>query len=287
MKVAICGYSGLIGQAVTDMFGAHGHQVIAITRRDLAQGVEYLRQMLSSTDVVINLAGAPILTRWTKRGKKQIYDSRILTTHLLTETVNSMVLPPSVFISASAVGIYNNLDVHDEFSLNYADDFLSEVCQAWETEALKLKSDKSRLVILRFGVVLSCKGGALKQMLLPFRLGLGGRIGSGKQDFPWVHINDVTAAIYWVTQNTIAKGIYNLTAPGLVSNEVYTKALANTISRPAFFPIPTWALKMVFGEASDVLVSGQHVVPQRLLADGFTFSFPLIQDALGDLLKRR
>lgn len=287
MKVAICGYSGLIGQAVAGLFGAQGHQVIAIKRRDLAQGVEHLRQMLSGTDVLINLAGAPILRRWTKSGKKQIYDSRILTTRLLTETVNSMVLPPSVFISASAVGIYNNIDVHDEFSSNFAGGFLSEVCQAWEAEALQLKPGKSRLVILRLGVVLSSKGGALKQMLLPFRMGMGGRIASGKQAFPWVHINDVTAAMFWAAQNPIAKGIYNLTAPGLVTNEVYTKALANTINRPALLPIPVWALRLVFGDASDVLVSGQHVVPQRLLADGFVFSFSLIHDALGDLLKRR
>ena len=279
MRVAICGITGLIGKAVKTALQAEGYIVVGISRQDLASGIGHLQQLLHGTDAVLNLAGSPIITRWSKANKKRIYQSRIDTTRLIVEAVNGLTSPPKDFISASAVGIYDAVNVHDEFSFNYSSDFLSNLCRDWEHEALKLNADKVRLSIFRFGVVLSASGGALKQMLQPFKLGIGGRIGSGDQFFPWIHLDDVVRAVVGGITIPRASGVYNLVAPEVLTNKQFTQKLAKAMHRPAFMLVPTWALQLLLGEGAKALTSGQQVIPHRLLADGFEFSYPTLNSA--------
>ncbi len=280
MRVAICGITGLIGQAVKTSLQSEGYIVVGVSRQDLASGTDHLQKLLHGTDAVVNLAGAPIITRWTESNKKKIYHSRIDTTRLLVEAINALSSPPKDFVSASAVGIYDDVNVHDEFSTSYSSDFLSKVCREWENEALKVNAEKVRLSIFRLGIVLTASGGALEQMLLPFKWGMGGRIGSGKQFFPWIHLEDVVRAIVGGITIPRASGVYNLVAPELVTNQQFTRQLSKMLRRPAFMTVPEWALKLVFGEGATALTSGQQVIPQRLLADGFEFSYPSLNSAL-------
>lgn len=286
MRVVICGITGLIGKAVKTALESEGFIVVGISRKDLAAGSGHLQKILHGSDAVVNLAGAPIITRWSKANKAKIYHSRIDTTRLLVEAINGLSSPPKDFISASAVGIYDEVNVHDEFSSNFSSDFLSTVCRDWEHEALKLNADKVRLSIFRFGVVISASGGALRQMILPFKLGLGGKIGSGEQYFPWIHLDDVVKAVVGGITIPRASGVYNLVAPEVLTNRQFTKVLAKTLKRPAFLMVPQWVLKMVFGGGAKALTSGQQVIPQRLLADGFEFSFPTMVQALNREFKR-
>lgn len=287
LRVAICGISGMIGTAVEQALLAQGHAVTGIGRSDLNAGKAHLQEKLKGCDALINLAGASILTRWTASAKERIYNSRIASTRSLVEAINGMEAPPSDFISASAVGIYDQINVHDEFSLNYSNDFLARVCRDWEKEALRVDAQRVRLSIFRLGLVLSTRGGALKQMLLPFKLGLGGRIASGRQYFPWVHLNDVVEAIVGGVCIPRASGVYNLVAPEILTNRTFTRKMAEVLKRPAFLMVPEWALKLIFGEGASVLSTGQQVIPQRLLADGFAFRFPGLDQALEFELQKR
>ncbi len=280
MRVAICGITGLIGKAVQSALQSEGFIVVGISRQDLASGTGHLQKLLHGTDAVVNLAGSPIITRWSKANKHRIYHSRIDTTRRLVEAVNGLSSPPKDFISASAVGVYDAVNVHDEFSFNFSSDFLSTVCRDWEHEALKLNADRVRLSIFRLGVVLSASGGALNQMLLPFKMGIGGKIGSGRQFFPWIHLDDVVKAVVGGITIPRASGVYNLVAPEVITNKQFTQKLAKTLHRPAFMTVPVWALKMVLGEGAKALTSGQQVIPQRLLADGFEYSYPTLNNAL-------
>lgn len=287
LRVAICGISGMIGTAVEQALLAQGHAVTGIRRSDLNAGKAHLQEKLKGCDALINLAGASILTCWTASAKERIYNSRIATTRSLVEAINGMEAPPADFISASAVGIYDQINVHDEFSLNYSNDFLARVCRDWEKEALRVDAQRVRLSIFRLGLVLSTRGGALKQMLLPFKLGLGGRIASGRQYFPWVHLNDVVEAIVGGVCIPRASGVYNLVAPEILTNRTFTRKMAEVLKRPAFLMVPEWALKLIFGEGASVLSTGQQVIPQRLLADGFAFRFPGLDQALEFELQKR
>lgn len=282
MKVAICGITGLIGKEASVYFKSLGYEVFGLGRSDLKKGVNHLQTVLSGTDVLINLAGAPILKRWTNKWKREIYNSRIDTTRMLVTAINGMAQPPGVFISSSAVGIYDAINVHDEFSANLDHGFLGTLCQDWEAEALKANPGM-RKVILRLGVVLSARGGALKQMLVPFKLGLGGTIGNGQQAFPYIHISDLVKAFSWIVETPLAEGIYNMVSPQLVTNREFTKSLAKALHRWAPFTIPAFALKLIYGQAAQTLVKGQFVVPQRLLSDGFLFQFPALDAALTEL----
>jgi uncharacterized protein (TIGR01777 family) len=286
LKVAICGATGLIGRSLGSEIRSQGGTLVPIGRKDLQLGLYHLMGCLESVDVVVNLAGTPIMGRWTPRRKQDILSSRIQTTRLLVAAINKMERAPSVFISSSAVGIYNNFDVHDEFSSQFANDFLSDVCQYWEQEAFKLDASRVRLSIFRFGVVLASGNGALKHMLLPFRFGMGGVIGSGKQMFPWIHITDVVNAIVWAIHTPEVKGIYNVVAPQIINNKEFSMTLGAVLNRPVVFSIPLWLLRLFFGEGAGILVEGQQVIPHRLLADGFKFSFPVLEQALFNILKR-
>jgi uncharacterized protein (TIGR01777 family) len=279
MKIAICGITGLTGRATSQFFTEMGYEVVGIGRSDLAQGIDNLKQILTGAHALINLAGAPILKRWTQKWKKEIYNSRIETTRLLVTAMNGMSYPPKVFISSSAVGIYDDKNSHNELSENFSDDFLANVCKDWEAEAIKVKPSV-RVFIFRLGVVLSTKGGALQKMILPFKLGVGGTIGSGKQYFPFVDISDVTRSFKWALDTETANGVYNLVAPQIITNKHYTTQIAKWLHRPAFFTLPAIALRLMYGEASNILITGQRVHPERLLNQGFVFQFPTLELAL-------
>lgn len=283
--VAIAGASGLIGNRLTKNFESKNWNVIPLGRRDFSGKIQWLVQKIEQADVLINLAGAPIIKRWTKKHKENIYNSRILTTRKLVEAIALSNKKPSVFISASAVGIYDQECVQDEHSNQFAGDFLSKVCIDWEAEAEKASS-LTRLAIIRLGIVLAREGGALKTMLPIFKLGIGGKISSGAQPFAWIHIADVVNAVDFIITNDHAKGVYNLVAPGLINNRQFTVALGKVLKRPTWFTIPSFALRILFGEAAITLTGGQKVVPMRLEKQGFRFEFPEINQALANLVAR-
>jgi uncharacterized protein len=283
MKAAITGGTGFIGTQIVQHLQSQGYEVILIGRNDITGETSLLKDKLKDVALVINLAGAPIVKRWTEDYKNNIYHSRIVTT---TNLVYALDLKSTkLFISASAVGIYSGDRVQTENNFDYAGDYLALVCNDWEQEALQAK-DTIRTVIFRFGMVLG-NGGALHKMLPLFKLGIGGVIGNGKQAYSWVHIKDVIEAISFVNNHEECNGIYNLTSPYPVTNRIFTKTLAETLKRKAFFPIPVFVLKMIYGEGSIALINGQTVIPERLLNQGYKFQFPDLKEALEDIVGRR
>jgi uncharacterized protein (TIGR01777 family) len=284
MNVAISGITGLIGRALHDRMIGNGHRVTRLSRDDFKLSRAHLAQKLEGIDAVVHLSGAPILKKWTPQYKRIIYSSRVDSTSRLVSAINDMEKPPGVFVSASAVGIYDTFEVHDEYSTVYADDFLGNLCVDWEGEALKVDTSRVRLSIIRLGMVLSTSAGALKKMLLPFKLGLGGKIGDGLQPMPFIHIDDLTRAVDWIINNKNAKGIFNMVAPHMISNLEFTKALAAILHRPALFTIPEFALKLLYGETSGVLIKGQKVISKRLAEEGIQFNNTDIHSTLSNLL---
>ncbi len=285
MNIAISGATGFIGSALSETLKEHGHSVTALTREDFSGGVNHLIQKLEGVHGVVNLAGAPILKRWTDAWKLTIYQSRVETTSLLVAAINGLEKAPKVFISTSATGIYDAVEVHDEFSTSFAKDFLGEVCTDWESEAMKVDRREVRLVILRLGIVLARQGGALKQMLLPFKLGLGGKLGDGLQAMPFIHLHDLVNGIEWALTTYGKKGIFNMVAPQIISNSQFTRLLAKALHRPAFMQVPQFVLKVLYGEGALVLTGGQKVVSARLKQEGFAFKFPDMESALKALFK--
>jgi uncharacterized protein len=237
-------------------------------------------------DVVFNLAGDSVASgRWTAAKKKMIRDSRELGTRHLVEALRQLQNGPRVLVSASATGWYGNRgdDVLDE-SQPAADDFLGQVCVAWEREAQAAAEFGMRVVCIRTGIVLGREGGALKKLLPPFRLGLGGRLGSGRQWMPWIHIDDLAALYLFAAENTAVSGPMNGTAPNPVTNKQFTKDLAAALHRPAIFPVPYLALRVGLGEFARVLFDSQRAVPKTALADGFQIKYPELPGALTAIL---
>ncbi len=258
MKVAIAGSSGFVGSYLKKIFD----DFIAIDRKDT---VEEIVNKLDGVDVVINLAGASILKRWTKSYKKTLYSSRIDTTKKLTQAINQSNIKH--FISTSAIGIYG-------------DDFLTTVTKDWEAEALKSSKPTT---ILRFGIILGEGGGALHNMLMPFKLGLGGKIGDGKMVMSWIDIDDLLGIYKFVIENKLY-GTFDATAPKPVSNAELTKALGSVLKRPTIFPMPEFVLKLIYGEASSTLVSSIEVYPKALLDAGYKFKYEDIKSSLEHIL---
>lgn len=281
MKIAISGAGGFIGTALTRYLEEKGHEVFPVSRTRLQLGVDQLAGFLEGMDAVINLAGYPVVSRWTEKNRRLIYDSRILTTQILAKAIQQAKQPPSVFISASAIGIYKSPGRHTEDSLEFDSGFLGDVCRDWEAEAGKARC---RVVTIRTGIVLGKGGGALKSMLLPFRLGLGGPIASGSQGFSWIHLTDVLGAIYHLLRQEELKGVFNLTAPEPVSNKVFAVTLGRLLHRPSFLPTPAFVLKMIYGKGADALTQGNFVLPARLLASGYKFQYPDVEKALKAIL---
>jgi len=282
MNIAISGSGGFIGKQLASYFQAKGIDVRSILRIDEGTSVEEITRQLSGVDVVINLAGAPIVGRWTKRYKKTLLDSRIITTRKIVEVISLMEKKPELLISASAVGIYSQQGEQTEYKFRASDNYLGEICTAWETEAKKAVP-LTRVAIARFGIVLGKDGGALKRILPLFRLGLGGKIASGKQGFSWIHVYDVIHAMEFIIEKPKLSGEFNFTAPNIVNNSKFTLVLAKMLGKRAVFAVPTFALKLLFGEGSIALTGGQFALPKHLVDEGFQFSFPDLESALDDI----
>ena len=282
MIIAITGAGGFIGKQLTAFFQAQGTEVRNIPRIQVATAAVEIAGLLDGVDVIINLAGAPIIGRWTKAYKKTLFDSRISTTRMIVEAIGLMDKKPGLLISASAIGIYSQEGEQTEKKFLKADDYLGVICSAWEQEAKKAVPF-TRVVIARFGIVLGKDGGALTRMIPLFKSGLGGKIATGRQGFSWIHINDLLKAVQFIIDNRNLSGEFNFTAPEVVDNSKFTRVLSKIVKRPAFFAVPAFALKLLFGEGAIAITGGQFAPPKHLLGEGFQFRFPGLQEALKDI----
>ena len=294
MRIALTGSSGLIGTALRKRLEAVGHEVVPLVRGTADQPAAtwhppsgWVRPgVLDGVDAVINLGGASIGSgRWTAARRRDLRASRIETTKLLAAQIDAMPNRP-LLMNASAVGYYGNRasEVLDE-DAGRGTGFLADLTADWENAATDDRAADSRTAILRFGVVLSRHGGALPRMLLPFRIGLGGRLGNGRQWMSWVSLDDATGAIQHVLEGGLT-GTFNVTAPNPVTNREFTRVLARTLHRPALFPVPPLALRALLGEAADeLLLASQRAVPARLQASGFIFQHANVETALASALK--
>lgn len=286
MKIAIAGASGMIGSALYDYLSQKGHTMVAI-KRNAGDGshpfIGIDPDYLSEFDAVINFAGENIAgKRWTEDQKKAILDSRVKTTTFLAEQLKKTQSKPKVFINASAIGYYGNRQSEslDENSSN-GSGFLPEVCRKWEECADLAARPGLRVVKTRLGVVLGKNGGALGKMLLPFQMGAGGILGSGKQYMSWVDIHDVVRAFEYILENESIEGVVNLTAPQPVTNAEFTSAMGKALHRPTVLPAPAIALKIVLGDmAQEMLLEGQKVLPKKLTESGFKFEYPNVLASL-------
>lgn len=285
MKIAISGSYGYIAQNLIPELEAANHGITRIQRSELVD-VDQLTNKLSDVDVVISLAGAPILQRWTEANKNEILRSRIDSTQNIVHVINRLPLEhrPGLFISASAIGIYSPNTVHNEESTSFSNDFVAEVVKSWENASDELNPEV-RKVIFRIGLVLGKDAKTIESLVPLIKLGLGGKIGSGKQPFPFIHISDAISAISWSIENKNARGIYNLVAPENIDNKTFTKTLAESLNRPAIFTVPEFILKLTLGEASVLLLQSPQVNPERLLNEGFTFNFPDIKSCINEIVQ--
>lgn len=284
MKIAISGANGYIAQNLIRKLKVSNHEIVTITRNELYD-IPDLTEKISGSDAVIHLAGAPILCRWTKTNKAEILKSRTESTRNIIRVINQLpgINRPQTFISASAIGIYSSDVNHTEVSTSFSDDFIGEVVKQWEHSSSEL-TDSVRKIIFRIGLVLGKEAKTMKQLLPVFKLGLGGRIGSGKQPFPFVHIDDVTHAFLWAIQNPESNGIYNLVAPQNITNAQFTNELSKMLHRRAIFAVPEFILKIVYGEAASLVLQSPVVYPKRLLNSGFMYIYPDIQSSLNEII---
>lgn len=308
MHIVLTGATGFLGRPLVRQLAADGHTALLLARsgktRDGVPPDEQVRtitwtpddppgallQALDGADAVINLAGEPMAgRRWTDAQKRRIRDSRIRTTQVLAATIAGMSNPPATFISGSAIGYYGLLGAEpiDE-SAPAGDDFVARVCRDWEAAATIARSARTRVVLLRTSLVLHPGGGALQQMLTPFRLGVGGPLGSGRQYWSWIHRQDWIDLVRFLLVSPHADGPVNASAPSPVTNAEFSRALGRVLHRPAFLPAPAFALRLLFGEMADaMLLGGQRVMPVAATALGFVFRHPRLDGALRDLLSTK
>ncbi len=302
-RIVMTGATGLIGRKLAARLIERGDEVILLgrniesLRRAVPDAGDYLPWSGTMTDGpwaaaidgaygVINLAGAPVASRWSEEQKKRIYDSRVLGTRNIVNAIAGASHKPVVLVNGSAVGYYgtSEKELFTERS-GAGDDFLAKICLEWEEEAKRGEESGVRVVLLRTGIVLDPDGGALGKLLPTFRLFLGGTLGNGKQWFPWIHRDDELEMILWALDNEKVNGAINGVAPGIVTNKEFSDVLGEVLHRPAIFPVPAFALKLVFGDGAAALTEGQHVVAERARQLGYRFLHPELRDALRDLLK--
>jgi hypothetical protein len=290
MKILITGGTGFIGTPLSQELRNSRHTVVVTTRRQ-SDSKEKLTwnppdlissDVISAFDAVINLAGEPIAPgRWTKERKERILTSRISTTRALFDSIKNAKKKPKTLISASAIGYYGaHGDEHLTEDTAPANDFLADVCKQWEAEALRAKEFEVRVVVVRIGGVLESDGGALPQMMVPFKFFVGGPLGSGKQWFSWIHRDDVVGIIKFALDNDNISGPVNATAPNPVTNTEFSAALGKALKRPSWLAVPGFILRLTLGELGNVLLTGQRVFPEKALKAGYQFKYTAVKDAL-------
>lgn len=297
MKILLTGSTGLVGSALIPSLKAQGHQVIRLVRstpQDRNGEVYWdpLKGTLSAGDLegidaVVHLAGESIAEgRWSEEKKKRIRESRVKGTTLLSETLAKLKEKPQVLVSASAIGFYGSRGEEKLTEQSASgEDFLAEVCRAWELSTQAAAQGGTRVVNLRFGVILSREGGALSKMLTPFRLGAGGKLGDGEQFMSWIAIDDVVGAILHALERDDLRGPVNVVAPNPVTNQEFTRTLGGVLSRPTILSMPAFAVRLMFGEMGDATVlASQRVEPLRLKETGFVFKYPELEGALKHVL---
>ncbi len=299
MKILVSGSHGLVGKALINSLRSDSHEIVRLVRGKPSSAAEIEwhpnegrldAATLEGVDAVVHLAGESIASgRWTDEKKRAIRDSRVKGTALLSDALARLSRPPSVFVSASAIGYYGNRG--DELLTEKSapgDDFLANVCVEWENATIPTIEKGIRTVHARFGIILDANEGALGKMLTPFRMGIGGRIGDGKQWMSWIDIEDVVSGLKSLIENSSVNGPVNFVAPNPVMNAEFTKTLGRVLSKPTLFPVPAFGARLAFGEMGDaLLLSGQRVRPSVLEEKGFVFRWPLLEDALRHLLARR
>jgi uncharacterized protein (TIGR01777 family) len=300
MRLLISGGTGMIGTLLVTRLLEKGHEISILTRKNRENNnlsnLRYLYwdgsslgdwcEQINHVDAIINLAGENIgLKRWSDKRKQQITESRINAGRILTEAIKKATNYPKVFVQASAIGYYGTKvpGILTEESPN-GDDFLADLSQKWERSSYEIESLGIRRIVIRTGVVLSKNDGALNRMLLPFKLFVGGPIGSGRQIISWIHPEDEIAAIEFLLEKEETSGAYNLTAQESISNAAFGRLLAKTIHRPYWFPVPGMALRLLLGEMSTLVLNGQNVAPKRLIEAGFQFKFGQLNGALKNLM---
>ena len=281
MRIAIAGYKGFIGGNMKEYFSSNE---LVLLRRDEVYGrTEDLAKKLEKVDVVLNFAGYPVLKRWSGKNRKRIEDSRILFTKKLVYAINTMEQPPGQFVCASAIGIYSYGECHDEKSQKYGSGFLASVVQRWESSLKDLKPGVV-VSIIRIGLVTGNDGGAFPRLKKLTKWGLGAILGSGKQFYSFVHIEDLMRGVDFIISHQL-EGVFNLTTSNPVTNETFTGKLATMMHRPLIFWIPGFVMRLVYGESAQILIQGHKVLPVALKEKGFTFTFENIEEVYRDLLR--
>jgi uncharacterized protein (TIGR01777 family) len=297
MQVVIAGGSGFLGSALRARLRADGHAVAVLTRRPRPAAQDEISWMpdgtagpwsgaLDGIDAVVNLAGEGIADeRWTEPRKQALRDSRLLSTRSIVAAVAAAAQPPRALVSGSAVGYYgpHGDEIVTEDTPPGAD-FLAHLCVEWEREAMPAATH-TRVAVARTGLVLHPRAGALRQMLLPFRFGVGGRLGSGTQYMPWIHVDDWVDLVMWLIADARAQGPFNVTAPHPVTNQQFTTTLARVLNRPALLPVPAFGLQLIVGELAHSILTGQRAIPARAQEMGFSFRYAELEAALHALLK--
>lgn len=286
-KVIILGASGFIGQALRKYFFSKGYEVVGFSRR-VSEGIHYWNPekeeievaLLEDADLVINLAGESIFGRWNRSKKERVYESRVHTSHFIVKCLTSLKKRPKLYIAASAMGYYGNESAKEVTEKSgCGQGYLAELCYAWEESARPLEK-YMRICFARFSLILGEEGGILKRMLLPFKLGIGGKLASGEQWMSWMAIDDLVRAMEHLLFHEEIEGAVNFSSPYPVKNNQFTKSLARWVRRPAFCTLPKLLLQLLFGEAAEVYLGSLQVKPVRLLESGFVFEYPSLESAL-------
>ncbi len=297
MRITLIGASGFLGGSIVRKLGAEGHQLHLVGRKrpaELAEGIEFSAwpeeadepppDALAGAEAIVNLAGEPVAQRWTPEVMKRIRLSRVDRTLQLAEALAGQPSRPAVYVAASAIGFYGP---RGDEALNEASPpgrgYLADVCVEWERAAEFVETLGVRTVKLRIGIALGAGGGALKEMAPPFRAGVGGKLGSGKQWMSWIHSDDVAGLVSFALAHNAASGAWNATAPHPVTNAEFTKALAKALHRPALFTVPEFALRLKYGDMAGVMMASQRVLPEAALRAGYTFLYPELPAALASL----
>ncbi|MGE7934724.1 TIGR01777 family oxidoreductase [Viridibacillus arvi] len=297
MKIAIAGGTGFVGRELTKLLQQQGHDIFILTRKKSyeANGIRYIQWLtdnampevhLQRIDAFINLAGTSLNEgRWTDKRKKDIYDSRITATKEVLRIIETLDVKPKVLINASAIGIYpsSKAAAYTEGSPQVAKDFIGKTVKHWEQEAKKAENFGVRAAMARFGVILGKDAGALSLMVLPYKLYVGGTVGSGSQWVSWVHVKDVASALCFTLENNRIVGPFNVTAPNPIRMKQVGEIISSVIGRPHWFPTPSFLLKIALGEKSNLVLEGQQVLPKVLLTENFRFEYPTLEAALENL----